>query len=85
MKSIIARAPLIFFFLGLVVISDGRAEDYYVEYDPDGKLVTLNKKPPLKSTIIRQRELATVPQGQDLGGAQPKVESEGSPKPLTSE
>jgi len=76
---------LIFFFLGLVVISDGRAEDYYVEYDPDGKLVMLNKEPSPKSKIIRQRELATVPQGQDLGGSQPKVQPEASPKRFTSE
>jgi hypothetical protein len=83
-KSIIARAPLIFFFRGLVVMSDGRAEDYYVDYHPDGMLVISSKKPPPKSKIIRQWDLATVPQAQDSGGAQPKVQSEASDKPFKS-
>jgi hypothetical protein len=42
------------FFLGLAVITQGQAEDYYIYQDPDGKLVISNKEPPPGSKIIRQ-------------------------------
>jgi hypothetical protein len=76
---------LTFFFLGLVVRSDVRVEEYHIDYDPEGKPVISNKKPPPKSKIIRQREFATVSQAQDPSKAKPKVQSEDSRKPFTSE
>jgi len=56
-KIISARAALIALFLGLGVVTPSQAEDYFISRDPDGKLVISNKKPPLGSMIIRQREL----------------------------
>lgn len=57
MKGISASATLISLFLGLAAVTPGQTEDYYIYHDPDGKLVISNKKPPLGSKIIRQREL----------------------------
>jgi hypothetical protein len=42
-KSIIARATLISLFLGLTVVTQGRAEDYYIYQTPKGELVISNK------------------------------------------
>jgi len=53
-------------FLGLAVVPQGRAEDYYIYHDPHGNLGISNKKPPLESKIIRQRDLPEVPT-QDSG------------------
>ena len=54
-------------FLGLAVITQGQAEDYYIYHDPDGKLVISNKEPPPGSKIIKQLPGVTdreVPQAQ---------------------
>jgi len=32
--------------LGLAVVTQAQAEDYYIYQDPDGKLVISNKEPP---------------------------------------
>jgi hypothetical protein len=71
-------------FLGLAVVTPAQAEDYYIYHDPDGKLVISNKQPPPGSKIIKQLPGVTdreVPQAQDPGKTQPKVQTEGSPKP----
>jgi hypothetical protein len=71
-------------FLGLAVITQGQAEDYYIYHDTDGKLVISNKEPPPGSKIIKQLPGVTdreVPQAQELGKTQPNVQTQGSPKP----
>jgi hypothetical protein len=71
-------------FLGLAVITQGQAEDYYIYHDPDGKLVISNKEPPPGSKIIKQVPGVTdreVQQAQEPGKPQPNVQTEGSPKP----
>jgi hypothetical protein len=79
-----ARIALVSRFLGLGVVTQGQAEDYYIYHDPNGKLVISNKAPPPGSKIIKQlpdlidRE---VPQAQEPGKTQPNVQTEGSPKP----
>ena len=52
MKSI--EATLVALFVGLAVVTEGQAEEYYIYHDPDGKLVISNKEPPPGSKIIRQ-------------------------------
>ncbi len=82
MKSIIARTTLISLFLGLVVVTQGQAEEHYIYQDPDGKLVISNKQPPPGSKIIEQQNLpGEVPQAQEPVKPQPNVQTEGSPKP----
>jgi hypothetical protein len=67
-------------FLGLAAV--GEAEDYYIYYDPEGKVVISNKKPPPESKIIRQLPGVTdsdTPQSQQPK-TQPNGQMEGSPK-----
>jgi hypothetical protein len=57
------------FFLGLAVVTQGQAEDYYFYQGPSGELVISNKEPPPGSKIIKQIPGATdkeVPQGSTL-------------------
>ncbi len=71
-------------FLGLAVITQGRAEDYYIYQAPNGELVISNKEPPPGSKIIKQLPGVTdreVPQAEEPGKTQPNVQTEGSPKP----
>jgi len=70
--------------LGLAVVTQGLAEDYFICHDPDGKLVISNKKPPPGSKIIRQRDLPDIPQTQEPVKAPPHGQTEGSPKPSKS-
>ena len=85
MKIISARAALITLFLGLGVVTPSQAEDYYIYYDPAGKLVISNKKPPTGSQIIRQRELpefsetqsSKTPSGPAEAPARPRGSSRG--------
>jgi hypothetical protein len=75
------------FFLGLAVITQGQAEDYYIYQDPNGELVISNKQPPPGSKIIKQLPGLTdreVPQPQEPGKPQLNVQTEGSPKPSKS-
>jgi len=72
------------FFLGLAVITQGQAEEYYLYQGPKGELVISNKEPPPGSKIIKQLPGPTdreVPQVQEPGKPQPNVQIEGSPKP----
>jgi hypothetical protein len=74
-------------FLGLAVVTQGRAEDYYIYQTPNGELVISNKEPPPGSKIIKQLPGPTdreVPQAQDPGKTQPNVQTEGPPKPSKS-
>jgi hypothetical protein len=76
---------LISLVLGLAAVTPGKAEDYYIYHDPDGKLVISNKKPPLGSKIIRQRELpefsetqpGKTPSGPAEAPARPRGSSKG--------
>jgi hypothetical protein len=71
-------------FLALAVITQGRAEDYYIYQTPKGELVISNKQPPPGSKIIRQLPGETdreVSQAQEPSKPQPSVQAEGSPKP----
>jgi hypothetical protein len=72
------------FFLGLAVITQGQADEYYIYQGPKGELVISNKEPPTGSKIIKRLPGATdreVPQAQDPGKTQPNVQTEASPKP----
>ena len=87
MKRINVRAALIALFLGLAVVTQAHAENYYIYQTPNGALVISNKEPPPVSKIIRQHSWpeatdSAVPQGQQPNSPQPNVQTEGSPKPL---
>jgi hypothetical protein len=63
-------APCFALFLGLAVVTQGRAEDYYFYEGPKGELVISNKEPPPGSKIIKQLPGVTdkeVPQAQGPG------------------
>ena len=68
-------------FLGLAVVTQGQAEEYYIYHDPDGKLVISNKQPPPGSKIIKQRNLPEVTDGQVPQAQERDGQKEGSPKP----
>ena len=74
-------------FLGLAVVTQGQAEDYYIYETPKGELVISNKQPPPWSKIIKQLPGETdkeIPQAQEPAKAQPNVQTEGSPKPTNN-
>ena len=56
-KGINARAALISLFLGLAMVTQSHAEEYYLYQTPNGALVVSNKEPPPGSKIIRQLNL----------------------------
>jgi hypothetical protein len=70
--------------LGLALVTQCRAEDYYIYHDPDGKLVISNKEPPPGSKIIKQHSFPEVtdakPHKTKPGKTRPNVQTEGSPK-----
>jgi hypothetical protein len=71
-------------FLGLRVIAQGQAENYYIYQTPKGELVTSNKEPPPGSKIIKELPGVTdkeVPQAQDPGKTPQHGQAESSPKP----
>src|SRR5215470_14113165 len=71
-------------FLGLAIVSQGHAEDYYIYQTAKGELVISNKQPPPGSTIIKQLPGETekeVTSAQEPGKTPPNVQPEGSPKP----
>jgi hypothetical protein len=71
-------------FLGLAVVTQGQAEDYYIYETPNGELVISNKEPPPGSKIIKQLPSVTdreVPQAKEPGKPQPNVQTQSSPKP----
>ena len=74
------------FFLGLAVITQGQAEDYYIYQAPNGELVISNKEPPPGSKIIKQlpgMSDSEVPQAQaqEPRKTPPNGQTEGSLKP----
>jgi hypothetical protein len=83
-KGINARAALISLFLGLAVVPQAQAEEYYIYQTPNGALVISNNEPPPGSKIIRQHswpDEKEVAQAQEPGKAQPNLQPEGSPQP----
>src|SRR5262245_28483998 len=73
-------------FLGLAVVTQSQAQDYYIYQTPNGALVISNKKPPPGSKIISQHSWpevtdSEVPQAQEPGKPQPNLLPEGSPQP----
>jgi hypothetical protein len=78
------RAFCFVFLLGLAVVTQGQAEDYYIYQAPNGGLVLSNKEPPSGSKIIKQLPWETdteVQQSQPANKPQPNGQTEGSPKP----
>ena len=70
--------------LGLAVVTNGQAEDYYIYQGPNGELVISNKEPPPGSKIIKQLPGVTdreVPQAQERENPQPNGWTESPPKP----
>jgi hypothetical protein len=75
-------------FLGLGVIAQGQAENYYIYQTPNGALVISNKEPPPVSKIIRQHSWpeatdSEVAQSQQPN-QQPNEQTGGSSKPSKS-
>jgi len=73
-------------FLGLAVVTQGQAEEYYIYQGPNGELVISNKQPHPGSKIIKQQNLPEVtddevPQAQEPSKTQPNGQTECSPKP----
>ena len=73
-------------FVGLAVVTQGQAEDYYIYETPNGALVISNKQPPSGSKIIKQlpgvtdREVSQA-QAQEPRKTPPNGQTEGSLKP----
>jgi hypothetical protein len=63
------------------MVTEGRAEDYYIYHGPDGKVVISNKEPPPGSKIISEVTDSEAPQGHQRNDPQPNGQPEGSPKP----
>jgi hypothetical protein len=85
-KSISARAVLIFLFLGLAVVAKAQAEDYYIYQTPNGAVVITNKEPPPGSKITKRISFPDAPdneapQNQPTDKLQPNGPTERSPKP----
>jgi hypothetical protein len=68
-------------FLGLALVTQVHAEDYYLYQTPNGALVISNKEPPPWSKIIKQLNLSAEPQAEEPGKPQPNGQREDSPKP----
>ena len=66
--------------LGLAVVTQGQAEDYYIYQAPNGELVISNKQPPPGSKIIKQQSMPEPPQAQEPGKTPPNVQTERSSK-----
>src|SRR4029453_16142281 len=63
-------------FLGLAVVTQGQAEDYYIYQGPNGELVISNKEPPPGSKIIKQQNMpeandSQLPQSQQRNNPEP--------------
>jgi len=63
-------------FLGLALVTQGPAEDYYFYKGSNGDLVISNKQPPPGSKIIKQQNLSEVPQAQEPDKPQPNGQTE---------
>jgi hypothetical protein len=53
-KGFNASAALISLFLGVAVVTQAQAEDYYIYQTPNGAVVITNKEPPPGSKIIKR-------------------------------
>jgi hypothetical protein len=85
-KGFNARAALIFLFLGVAVVTQAQAGDYYIYQTPKGELVLTNKEAPPGSKITKRISFpdATdneVQQSQQPNNPQPNGPAESSPKP----
>ena len=84
-KIVNTRAALICLFLGLAVVTQSQAEEYYIYHDPGGKLVISNKEPSPGSKIIKQHSWPELIDSevtqQQRNDPQPNKQTEGSPKP----
>jgi hypothetical protein len=72
--------------LGLAVVTQAHAEDYYIYQAPNGELVISNKQPPPGSKIIKQQNIPEandnrVSQGQQRNNPEPNGQTDDSPKP----
>ena len=71
--------------LGLAVVTQGQADDYYFYEGPKGELVISNKEPPPGAKIIKRVPGAAdreTPQSQEPDRSQSTVkQTERSPKP----
>src|SRR4030095_816279 len=82
--TILNRGFCFAFLLGLAVVTQGQAEDYYIYQTDTGELVISHKEPPPGSKIIKQLPGETdreVSQAQEPGNPQPNVQTESSTKP----
>jgi hypothetical protein len=70
-KGFNASAALISLFLGVAVVTQAQAGNYYIYQTPNGALVISNQKPPPGSKIIKQLNLPEDPQAQEPGKTQP--------------
>ena len=85
MKS--TEATLVALFVGLALVTESQAEDYYFYEGPKGELVISNKEPPPGNKIIKRLPGVTdreVPQAQaqEPRKTPPNGQTEGSLKPL---
>jgi hypothetical protein len=78
------EATLVALSVGIALVTESQAEDYYFYKGSKGELVISNKEPPPGSQIIKRVPSVTdreAPQGQEPVKQQPNPQSEGSPKP----
>ena len=71
-------------FLGLAVVTQGHAEDYYIYQAPNSALVISNKEPPPGSKIIKQQNFPDATDNevpQQPNNPQPNPQPDDSPKP----
>src|SRR6476646_10757898 len=71
-------------FLGLAVVTQSQAEDYYIYQAPNGELVISNKEPPPGSKIIKQQNLPGLTDSEVPQAQEPGKQTEGSPKPFNT-
>lgn len=57
MKSI--DATLVALFVGLAVVTQGQAEEYYIYQGPNGELVISNKEPRIRNRLQGARSLSS--------------------------
>jgi hypothetical protein len=68
------EATLVALFVGVALVTESQAEDYYIYQGPSGELVISNKEPPPGSKIIKRVPSATdraSQQGQEPAKPQP--------------
>jgi hypothetical protein len=71
-------------FVGLAVVTQGQAEEYYIYQAPNGEQVISNKQPPPGSKIIKQQNLSSVSDSEVPQAQQRDGQTEASPKPSKS-